>query len=1025
MSLVYLFDSVKELPPDINATTPNAPRSNRQCAPTHSNTHTHTHTHTHTESEGEARGERRFNAPLKNMARLSEHGIRLSSMSPSFLNSNSTSHTWPFSAVAEIIDNASDPGVFARQIWIDESDQDGQPCLTFTDNGSGMTPNSLHKMLSFGFTDKGSGRANKQAIGVYGNGFKSGSMRLGRDALIFTKNGGCQTVGMLSQTYLNNIKAQAVIVPIAPFSQISKTLVVTEDSEASLAAILSHSIVTSVEQIHTQFDSIPAKKGTKILIWNIRRANDGKPELDFDTDVTDFRLPKIKIEDMKKSMKSSGSLRAQENIPEMYYSLKAYLSILYLKPRTQVILRGKKIAAKLVEKRLKHIEHDVYKPHFSKDKVKVTFGVDPKNKDHYGIMMYHKNRLIKAYEKVGWQMKSSGQRVGVGVIGVIECNFLKPAHNKQDFEYTKEYRLTLGALGIKLNNYWKEGTDKKAREREIRALHRGDDKEEKQEDEGPMWLQCEDCLKWRIIPTGHYTAPPENWKCSQNPNPRYRSCSSKEESGEEHRTSSYQRAHKKDRQLQKSRKRARSMGYDEYQPQQTKHQVLSRSSSESNQPVSQNTHDGDEADAGDDPPVDDSITTHTDDDDEDDDDDDDDDDYDEDYSTSTAEVTPTQKKRAERDANAENQTADGLWDTHVVGDVEEHSTVTRAAERQATKRDTVQNHAGLLRNKQAQTQAPSETNDEPTQRLAHEDEDENTDANMEPVEKQQEKTEKLSQSKEPERPFYRLTKKLRFLDEQQPANKSGDSHAGKVASIPGTSSSELSEQDSGRQEVKSGQATPQSSSSLVATHSFPFTQTMVVSPLSRRRESWTTTLAPEGSDREVKVKKLADLQNEAQRLRRVLGVELNKTSRGTMTRMTPLAPIATRDACTQTDTGGEQNHSSTSTSTSSGQGQALKPLEEEAIQSPNAVCGQREQPEQKGEKKEKSATQGRIRHSDVEDCVLEETRTTQEHLFGLRKNVVALLTSILPQVNLAGISLDTADVDGILQQIIDVNSLKL
>lgn len=73
--------------------------------------------------------------------------------------------------------------------------------------------------LSFGFTEKGSGKSTHQAIGVYGNGFKSGSMRLGRDALIFTKNGGCQSVGMLSQTFLQAIKAQAVIVPITPFNQ--------------------------------------------------------------------------------------------------------------------------------------------------------------------------------------------------------------------------------------------------------------------------------------------------------------------------------------------------------------------------------------------------------------------------------------------------------------------------------------------------------------------------------------------------------------------------------------------------------------------------------------------------------------------------------------------------------------------------------------------------------------------------------------------------------------------------------------
>lgn len=52
-------------------------------------------------------------------------------------------------------------------------------------------------------------------------------------------------------------------------------------------------------------------------------------------------------------------------------------------------------------------------------------------------------------------------------------------------------------------------------------------------------------------------------------------------------------------------------------------------------------------------------------------------------------------------------------------------------------------------------------------------------------------------------------------------------------------------------------------------------------------------------------------------------------------------------------------------------------------------------------------------------------RTGQEHLYGIRKNVVALLTSILPQLNLAGIDLETTDVDSILQQIVEVNSLKL
>lgn len=44
-------------------------------------------------------------------------------------------------------DNASDPGVTAKKIWIDVVAVKDQQCLTFTDNGSGMTPSKLHKML--------------------------------------------------------------------------------------------------------------------------------------------------------------------------------------------------------------------------------------------------------------------------------------------------------------------------------------------------------------------------------------------------------------------------------------------------------------------------------------------------------------------------------------------------------------------------------------------------------------------------------------------------------------------------------------------------------------------------------------------------------------------------------------------------------------------------------------------------------------------------------------------------------------
>uniref|UniRef100_A0A0J9YUV3 Microrchidia 3 n=1 Tax=Mus musculus TaxID=10090 RepID=A0A0J9YUV3_MOUSE len=81
------------------------------------------------------------------MAAQPPTGIRLSALCPKFLHTNSTSHTWPFSAVAELIDNAYDPDVNAKQIWIDKTVISDHICLTFTDNGNGMTADKLHKML--------------------------------------------------------------------------------------------------------------------------------------------------------------------------------------------------------------------------------------------------------------------------------------------------------------------------------------------------------------------------------------------------------------------------------------------------------------------------------------------------------------------------------------------------------------------------------------------------------------------------------------------------------------------------------------------------------------------------------------------------------------------------------------------------------------------------------------------------------------------------------------------------------------
>ncbi|XP_064829342.1 MORC family CW-type zinc finger protein 3-like isoform X5 [Oncorhynchus masou masou] len=873
------------------------------------------------------------------MARFSEHGIRLSSMSPSFLNSNSTSHTWPFSAVAELIDNASDPGVTARQIWIDVVEEQQQLCLAFTDNGSGMTPNKLHKMLSFGFTEKGSGKGSHQAIGVYGNGFKSGSMRLGRDALIFTKNGGCLTVGMLSQSYLQAIKAQAVIVPIVPFNQQTKVLVVTEDSEASLNAILTHSLIHTQKELLQHFDSILSKKGTKILIWNIRRNKDGKPELDFETDEFDIRMPEIHSEETKtRGRKKSfpGPQRTDHTIPEMDYSLRAYLSILYLKPRTQIILRQKKVQTKLVAKSLSQIENDVYKPQFNKDRVKVTFGFNRKNKDHYGIMMYHKNRLIKSYEKVGYQIKSSGQRAGVGVIGVIECNFLKPAHNKQDFEYTKEYRLTLSSLGLKLNDYWNEMMEKKAREREFLAAEKKneeeDEEEEEEEEESPVWLQCEDCLRWRRVPEGHYSSTPEHWSCSQNPNTMLRSCSLPEEAeeSEEELTPSYQKkTYKKDQGLVRKRGRPR------------KHHVLPQGLSE---PVLLRPLPRDAP-----LPLTEPVLLRP--------------------------LPPDAPLPLTEPVLLRPLPPDAPL--HLLTEETENSEQNKpVAPLVATLEDDEDNMAQSKsgRNKRKSIWPPRDM-------------------------------EKRPQPWAGPHPFAD-----EIQDVQQP---------GKDGNEPQTLT--------GQTEKTKGEKAPlgatrgglsQPSSSLAWPPSLTSAQTVVVSPLSRPEGPWPRALTLEGagSERGALVQRLAGLEKEAQRLRRILGSN---------------APPATQDTVVMTEAASEDKASGgagAETTVAMVTKQDQKECESSA--SPGipglvveGIQPQREQPELGRLRREKADPQSRLRQTDSPVTRDQSSRIVQENLHKIRGNVVALLSAILPHLDLQGISLDTPDVDSILQQIIDANSL--
>ncbi|XP_063675864.1 MORC family CW-type zinc finger protein 3-like [Bolinopsis microptera] len=324
-----------------------------------------------------------------------EHGetfnvtsIKQSLLSPAYLHTNSTSHTWAFSAVAELIDNAYDPDVNATQLKIDIADIEGMTCLTFLDNGAGMSPHTLYKMLSFGFCDKDKYAVTRhKPVGHYGNGFKSGSMRLGRDALVLSRHGhgkdSIVSVGLLSQTYLDAIKSETILVPTVSWSYVTHERIESPDAEASLQSIIRFSIFKNEAAILSTIATKIKKTGTYILIYNLRKSATGEHEFDFKKDATDICI--VEDETTTDNMLYAPQDRINTN-PTTYYSLRAYCSILFLRPKMQIFVRSVKVKTKLIKKSLSKPRDTYRESSRSRQGLRKIVFVQSET-ENYGIMM--------------------------------------------------------------------------------------------------------------------------------------------------------------------------------------------------------------------------------------------------------------------------------------------------------------------------------------------------------------------------------------------------------------------------------------------------------------------------------------------------------------------------------------------------------------------------------------------------------------------------------------------------------------
>ncbi|TVU34802.1 hypothetical protein EJB05_16654 [Eragrostis curvula] len=375
---------------------------------------------------------------------------------PKFLHSNATSHKWPFGAVAELLDNAVDEVATggATQIKVDKfiDHRNRSPALLVQDDGGGMDPDSIRRCMSFGFSDKQSG----SSIGQYGNGFKTSTMRLGADVIVFSrcmKSGEpTQSIGLLSYTFLVETGQKDVVVPVVDY----KCNLFTGQTKrferhgsdhfsSNLSVLLKWSPFATEEELMHNFTDI-GPHGTKIIVYNLWSNDDGNLELDFDTDPEDIMISGAP----NPAEINNSAKRANENhiANRLCYSLR-------LPEYFKIILRGKEVKRHCIAADLLYRECISYKPQVCGRKeaevfTSIGFFNGAPIVSVHGFNIYHKNRLILPFHRV---LSTAGSK-GRGVGGVLEADFIKPTHDKQDFEKSQLYQKLIHRLKEMTNEYW-------------------------------------------------------------------------------------------------------------------------------------------------------------------------------------------------------------------------------------------------------------------------------------------------------------------------------------------------------------------------------------------------------------------------------------------------------------------------------------------------------------------------------------------------------------------------------------------
>ncbi|KAF4026031.1 hypothetical protein G4228_017924 [Cervus hanglu yarkandensis] len=420
--------------------------------------------------------------------------------------------------------------------------------LCFLDDGCGMSPEEASDIIYFGTSKKR--LSTLKFIGQYGNGLKSGSMRIGKDFILFTKKEETMTCVFFSQTFCEREGLSEVVVPIPSWLTRTRESVTDDPQKFSteLSIIYKYSPFKTEAELMQQFNVIYGKCGTLLVIYNLKLLLSGEPELDVKTDKEDilvagaFEEKYLYVTSSFKGAFKCEVKKAEEAVKRAELILKEAQIKVNSSERTSSSSSAEDVLQKALEdvKAKRKILQEKQRELRKARTLTLFFGVNIENRSQAGMFIYSNNRLIKMHEKVGPQLKLKSL-LGAGVVGIVNIplEIMEPSHNKQEFLNVHEYNHLLKVMGQYLVQYCK---DTGISNRNLTLFwnefgYQGNKDMEKSSDSIqyqrrqamaiPCMIQCDLCLKWRVLPPSTDYQEKEFfdiWICANNPNRSENSC---------------------------------------------------------------------------------------------------------------------------------------------------------------------------------------------------------------------------------------------------------------------------------------------------------------------------------------------------------------------------------------------------------------------------------------------------------------------------------------------------------------------